>query len=204
MTTYSLTINCTDADVERIDTNNERIIVVKQTKSDKPVIWQSFRAFPLNILEWEETYSIYASNTSMEVDHTLIQTSAKHNIQTDVLYLFKSNQFYASKGGKPGEYTCQNLDDMDLTFGLAQAASLNGSSTGGITPINGEIILNTQTVGFTPVEKINVYIGKYTDNGIVISEVASNALLVDLTGPDNAKQIIHFDGNQFVSGGLEL
>lgn len=118
-------------------------------------------------------------------------------------YLFQDGQFGSGSANLPSnEYGIENLDPdfMLPTAGLAQASS--GSGGDAVSALNAIILPFDDEVVFTPSEVVQVFTLANATNGRVISSVASDALLVDLT--ENTSQVIHYsdDNGQFVLGPL--
>lgn len=82
-----------------------------------------------------------------------------------------------------------------VTGGLVQGASVNGSTVS--APMCAVGILYNQTAIFTPIETIQIYPSSYSDNGIVISSVAGNALTVAYTTNATASITYNDQNNQF-------
>ena len=83
-----------------------------------------------------------------------------------------------------------------VTGGLVQGASVNGSTVS--APMCAVGILYNQTALFTPIETVLVYTSSYSDNGIVISSVAGNALTVQYTTNTTASIAYNDQNNQFI------
>lgn len=83
-----------------------------------------------------------------------------------------------------------------VTAGLVQAAIVNGMDVS--SPTCAVEILYNQAADFIPVETVMVYTSSYSDNGIVISSVAGNALTVTYTTSNTASIRYDDQTNQFI------
>lgn len=207
MTQYSLAIKFDNAGLAALHAAGQLVTLVKSVQGGSPVAWVSFKPMESNTVTWTESYSVYASSTLVE-DGAQISTQSTQPANGGNTYKFDSGIFSSGTPGlPPTQYGVQNADpDFKIgstamvTSGLYQGAVVNGQSTK--SPLNAVGVLYSETGKFTPVEKVQVFASNYQNNGLVISQVSSEALLVDLT--NQADQTIHYNDatNQFAMGPL--
>lgn len=181
MTTYSLTMNIDAAGLSAIYHAAQRVTLVKSVgSSPSNVAWVSFDPFQTNTVTWTENYVIYGTTSSVEAGASLVMTSQSAGpAQTGLLYVFQNGQFTVAPGGEPGSFNVENEQANGINFGLGQTAKINGTSV--LAPLNAVMVNENQTASFTPIETVSVYLTSIENNGVVISRVASNALVVTLT-----------------------
>lgn len=182
---YQLNFNI-GSDVKKIHDLLQSITIVKNVTGDPlgsgnlQVAWVTFSPLMGNQVSWSADYYIYASTTSVQSGATIKMTS-----QTDApaqlgpIYDFAEGVFTTTTQGAATTYNAQNDYGQSLTFGLAQQASINGAKV--MAPLSATPIGNTQQGTFTPSETVSIYLSSYSDNGVVISQVAGDALTVKLT-----------------------
>jgi hypothetical protein len=149
-----------------------------------PVAWLAFQPWLSNNISWTTNYYIYASNTSMQsgaVLNLMAQTSTP--VQPGWLYTLQQGSFTGSSGtGSTFNAENQQQTGTITQFGLAQYANVNGVST--FSPLNATPVLFNQEASFTPIVTLSVFLSSYSNNGVVISQVASNACVLQLTSQD--------------------
>lgn len=149
-----------------------------------PVAWLAFQPWASNNILWTENYYIYASNTSMQAG-AQIQLSAYTStpVQPGWLYTLEQGSFTGSSG-TGSTFNAENQQQTGTTsqFGLAQYATVNGVST--FSPLNATPVLYNQEASFTPIVTVSIFLSSYANNGVVISQVAGNACVVQLTSQD--------------------
>jgi hypothetical protein len=84
---------------------------------------------------------------------------------------------------------------------MAQSVTANGSKFNA-SPLNAAPVLSHEKAKFTPIEKVQVFLHAQFNNGVIITDITSNVLDVDLTS--NPTVIIHYDKAQgkFILGSL--
>jgi hypothetical protein len=203
MTTYSLEIQFDSAGLATLTAAGQQVAIVKQTSpSAAPVVWVAFNPELDNTVTWTEVYSVYGSSTEVENGATIVTDSILQAVGGET-FPFGSGQFAPGTANLPAnEYGIQNLDPNFplLTAGLAQASS--GTIGDAVSPLNATLVPFNETGIYTPIEKVQVFALASANNGLVISSVVSNALLVDLT--ESTSQVIHYVDatNQFAMGPL--
>jgi len=182
---YQLNINIDSASVSAVNKVDQQVTIVKSVTpslsgGNLPVAWLTFTPLMFNTVTWVENYNLYSTTQQLQAGATISMTSiADGTIQPGWLYTF-ANGVFNGANGTGSTFNIQNSDNSyPLSFGLAQQATVNGQSA--YAPLNCVPVLYNQQVSFTPIETLSIFLSNYTDNGVVISQVAGNALVVELT-----------------------
>lgn len=132
MSTYQLNININAADLSAVYAAKESIVLIKSVKGEEPSAWVSFLPFEGNAVAWNDEYSIYA--TSQTDSSGVIITSftevaalpaQNYNFSNDGSF---SQPSPVSIGANSYQITNQNTSIPNLSFGLLQAANVNGTA----------------------------------------------------------------------------
>lgn len=198
MTTYQLTIDIDNAGLTNIYNAGQYVTLVKSviaSSTESQVAWISFQPLQTNVVSWVENYYLYATTTAMQSGATITMTSTSSNaVQEGWLYTFQNGQFNGGTSGTGTTFNVANqMNNASYNFGLAQYASVNNVST--FAPLNAVSVLYNETASFTPQEIISIYLSSFSNNGTVISSVASNALTVTLTSTSPSAVIGFNDAN---------
>lgn len=183
---YQLNINIDNIGLNTIYNAGLAVTLVKSVVSNPlaqgnlPIAWLEFQPFQSNIVTWVENYYAYATTQVLQSGASVTMTSQTSTpIQTGWTYNFQHGQFAATPGGSAGVYTVENGGTATYNFGLAQQAIVNNVPT--FAPLNAQPIPFNMEATFTPQETVSIFLSAYVNNGVVISQVASNALSVTLT-----------------------
>ena len=184
---YQLNISIDNQGLQNIYAAGQRVTIVKSVTTNPlaggnlPVAWVTFMPLNNNNISWIETYSIYASAVSIVAGATLSQNSSTQpGIQPGWTYTLQ-NGFFSGAAGSGSTFNAANQwqGGPITTFGLAQPATVNNVNV--LAPLNATTVLYNQTASFTPIENVSIFLSSYSNNGVVISQVASNALPVSLS-----------------------
>ncbi|HEY1475993.1 MAG TPA: hypothetical protein VGF53_18140 [Pseudolabrys sp.] len=183
---YQLNISIDSAGVQQIYNQNQAITIVKSVVSaplntgNLPVAWINFQPLEENTVTWIENYNMYASTSSVVAGATIQQTSVTNApVQTGWLYTFEDGVFTGASGGAAGTLNMLNSQGSQFTFGLSQSATVNNVAIN--APLNAVPVGNNENCSFTPEENVSIFLSNVVNNGVVLSQVASNALPVTLT-----------------------
>lgn len=194
---YQLNINIDSDGLNNIYSSGQSVVLVKSvvagTGSSSDVVWVSFQPFQQNTVTWTETYGIYASSTSIQSGATINRLSSVEDVSTGLIYTFASGSFTSGQGGSSSVYTAENAQQNGLNFGLSQSATINGVQVD--SPLNIVPVNNNQTVTFEPLERVAIFLYSTSNNGVVISSVAGNALNVTLSSSNPSANIGFNDAN---------
>lgn len=205
MTIYTLNFTIDTAGVEAINGAGQSITIAKSVAGGgtTPVAWLAFEAAQTIQVTWEENYWIYATNTQVQAGAQILSTAITDEAAVSgKLYTFESTQIFS-----PPTPPAQPVGTFDVTnqvgnnswlFGLAQMAKIAGKDTPNPVPLNIVSALNNETLTFTPEVTVSIFLQSVTNNGVVISQIESNALVVTLTSAAPSASIGFNDSlNQF-------
>jgi hypothetical protein len=196
MSQYQLNISFTQADLDTLHEAGELVTIVKQTTSggSATVAWVTFDPFTSNTVTWEDTYTLYASNTEIEGNATIQMMSQAPAAEMQSL-IFASGSFQGAQQGVtlPADtYGVLNneTDVPALTFGLAQEATVSGNAVPS-SPINAQWVPSHQNAAFEPLDVIQVFMQAQTSNGMVLSDVTSQAITLTFSGDAPSQAIAY-------------
>jgi hypothetical protein len=191
---YQLDIKIDGIGLNTIYNSGQAVTLVKSVVSSPlvsgnlPIAWLEFQPFQDNLVHWIENYYVYATVTTLQGGATIVMTSVSSTpVQAGWTYTFANGQFSSAPGGASGVFTVVNNMQGIINFGLAQYATVNNTSV--FAPLNAVPVPYNESVTFTPVENVSIFLSSYLNNGTVISQVASNALAVTLTSQNPTANI---------------
>lgn len=114
-------------------------------------------------------------------------------MQTGWKYTFQQGQFIGAQGGSTSTFNMSNQQGGMFNFGLSQQAMVNNISV--MAPLNAIPVLTGEGATFTPEETVSIFLSNVVNNGVVLSQVASNALVVTLTSQNPSANIGFTDSN---------
>jgi len=204
MPTYQLNIAFDQKGLAALAAAGQSVTIVKQSSGGKSTAWISFTPQMQNTITWTEQYSVYSSTTNAQSGAVIVTSSVATAAGGSSYTLNNAGYFDPGVSGSVGatQYQVVNNDPnlvigstAMVTAGLAQVATVNGQAI--TSPICAAGILFNQTGLFTPIETVLVYTSSYSNNGIVISQVAGNALTVQYTTNQTASIAYNDQLNQF-------
>jgi hypothetical protein len=198
---YQINIDIDDAGLQKIYQAGQKVTLVKSVISNPvesgnlPIAWLAFQPLESNNVSWIENYYMYASTTVLQSGATIQMTSQTGApVQTGWLYTFASGMFTGAQGGGADTFNLSNqMSNYNYGFGLAQYATVNNTQT--FAPLNAMPVLYNEDATFTPIETVSIFLSSYDNNGVVISQVASNALTVQLTSQNPVANVGFNDSN---------
>jgi hypothetical protein len=206
MSNYQLNIAFDNAGLAAITQAGQSVTIVKQTSAGgKPVAWISFQPQEQNIITWTEQYAVYSSTTNLQSGAQIVTSSTANAVGGSSYTINSSGYFNPGVSGATdaNSYEIINQDPLLMvngvemvTAGLVQAAAVNSSSI--TAPMCATPILYNQSGMFTPIETIQVFTSYYSNNGMVISSVAGNALTVQYTTNTTASIKYNDQTNTFI------
>ncbi len=194
---YSLNIQFDQAGLKTVISAQQRVILVKTILNlrDNKLVWVSFAPFQYNTIDWQDAYFFYAAYSSQNISDSVTSNLATAGL---VYELGPDGISTAGDAGDPSGYTLKNLLNNSLlnTFGLSQAAIINGESLALAPPICAVALSYNNVAIFKPSETVTVSMASAPD-------VSSGALTVTLT-PSAPSQTIHYQDstNSFQTGPL--
>jgi hypothetical protein len=184
---YQVNISIDNAGLQAIYAAGQAVTFVKSvvanplSSGNLPIAWIAFQPFQVNQVSWVENYKLYGTTTQLQAGAQIVMTSmTTQQAQLGWLYTFQNGMFNAQSGlGNTFNLSNQANTPTLMNFGLSQIANVNGVSVN--APLNSIPVLYNQLATFTPQEQVSVFLSSYEDNGVVISQVASNALNITLS-----------------------
>jgi len=146
-----------------------------------PVAWVSFDPLENNSIVWIENYYLYATTTLCQAGACIkMQSMTAGPAQTGVQYTF-ANGFFSALPGAGSVFLMGNGTPAppSFNFGLAQEATVNNSAV--FSPLNIQPVLYNCDATFTPLETVSIFLSSTENNGVVLSQVASQSLVVTLS-----------------------
>lgn len=176
---YQLNIDFTPADLQTILAAGEQVVITKQTGgSNGNVAWIAFSPLGSNTVTWTDTYTMYASRSTLQGGATINMLSQAAALETESLP-FNGGFLAADPTIKlsADQYGVENQYNTTpyMVFGLAQSANVSGSAFPA-SPINATVVPANQSVIFSPLDVIQVFVAANIDNGMVLSNVSSASL----------------------------
>ncbi|HEX8705402.1 MAG TPA: hypothetical protein VF815_41600 [Myxococcaceae bacterium] len=205
--TYQLNFTIDAGGVAAINGASQYITIVKQlnpltsTSAGPPVAWLTFPAAQMITVQWEENYFLYATNAQLQAGATIVSTASTPDAAlAQAEYTFSSDLVFGLPQISPnipaGTFEVNNqVGNNTWQFGLAQKATINGSKIPSPVPLNIVPVLNNETATFTPEETVSIFLQSYSNNGVVLTQVAGNALQVMLSGTNPSVNIDFDDVN---------
>lgn len=189
---YQLDIQISADAVRAINQAGQKVTLVKSAQQKaRQIAWVTFDPMQNNTVSWTEEYGLYATTTQLEEGAVIRQTANTTTpIQLNWVYTFAENVFDGGQRNKDadGAFYLTNADGKpNLSFGLTQTVNVQGTVVN--APLNAVHVLNGQHASFTPIETVSIYLSDIEDNGVVISDIASDALVVELTSANNTATI---------------
>ena len=197
---YQLIIDIDDAGLTNIYKAGQSVTIVKSvvanplSSGNLPIAWVSFQPFETNSVTWVENYNIYATTTQLISGATIMQTSVTAApVQTGWTYTFAQGSFTGAQGGGSATYNMNNQQNGMYSFGLSQQAVINNMPV--MAPLNAIPVMYNEGATFTPEETVSIFLSNTSNNGVVLSQVSSNALTVTLTSQTPTASIGFNDSN---------
>jgi hypothetical protein len=183
---YQLNIAIDSTGLSNIYAAGQAVTLVKSVVSNPlasgnlPIAWVTFQPFQANAVSWIENYNMYATTTQLTAGAQIVQTSVTGApVMTGWTYTFETGQFTGAQGGSSGTYNMANDQQGMFNFGLSQQAMVNNVPV--MAPLNAIPVMYNEQASFTPQENVSVFLSNVINNGVVLSQVSSNALAVTLT-----------------------
>lgn len=198
---YQINLDIDDAGLKAIYDSGQSVTLVKSVVGNPlvtgnlPIAWLSFQPLEENQIVWTENYYAYATTTSLQAGAVISMTSQSPGpMQAGWLYTFEDGQFASAPGGAAGTLNVFNdMQSNNFNFGLAQQATINNVATS--APLNSQPVLYNESASFTPIETLSIFLSSYSNNGVVLTQVASNALVLSLTSQNPTINVGFNDAN---------
>ena len=183
MSAFQLNINFTVADLQTIYAAKENVILVKSVTGEAQFSWVSFPPFESNVVAWEEgNYSVYAS---MGAGGSVITSSSEQPAEPSQNYTFdQSGTFLQSTSAPIGanayQVTNQCSPALDLTFGLAQTVTVNGTQINNAF-INSQFVPMGQHAIFRPTTNLTIFLASSVPAGVIVDPSTESGVVSQST-----------------------
>ena len=203
MPQFSLQINMDPSWVSQVVQAGQQIVITKQVagNSGTSLAWVSFSPYQSNTVSWQDNYAVYTSQTLVQSGATISQLASMAAVP-QTAYGFSDNVFSVATPMSTlgaSQYEIRNQSGLPLTFGLAQAATLNGAQISS-TPIFAATVLSGQWLDMTPFDTVTVFLQSNVSNAMCLGTVTGPSCTVTFGG-GAAAQTINFVPNL---GGFQL
>ncbi len=187
--TYTLVIEIDAESHSILASAASRVVVTKQNATGtSTVAWLAWDPCPSTTIVWHETYGLYAASAALTGETALRVTAETHPAIDRAIYPFRGAGFDlpASDEGIPRRhYDVRNESNFAATFGLLQAATINGELIRG--PINAAVVPPDFTADFTPPSTLRIWAQRAVNGGTVVT-VPQNACVVAY---DSGRRTVH-------------
>lgn len=177
----------------------ERIILAKPVGNDNPnVIWQSFDPFASQSVTWTQQFGLYASEASIVNGASIRKISEQAIAEQAHYYTFTPGASftgpYTDPSVGPGQYAAENAmphsSYPQLTFGLTQAATINGTAVAG-QPLNAVQVLPQRFVTFTPITTVYVWLEANLVSSTVLTQLRTNHTIVNYSAGQFTRDLVY-------------
>eukprot|EP01132_Coremiostelium_polycephalum_P003198 gene3198-4004_t len=198
MTTYALEFEFDSTGLKTLSDSKQQVCIVKSVGGQPGnIVWVSFKPFLNNKVTWQEIYGLYASSTQIQNGATISRLSTVKSIQKTKQYPFnQAGYFDPANSTRVTDYGLVNQYGETLTFGLTQVAEVNGKLVD--SELNAVTVPNGNTAEFTPIVTLSIYTAAQLNNGSVISNISSNALVLEYSSETSQKVKYDSVSNIFV------
>jgi hypothetical protein len=176
--TRALLLQMEQSDVERFTAAGWRIVVARPG-SDPPVAWIVERPRPATWLAWDDTCGIYASDTPVWSASAIQVQACVYPSVDRALYSYAFGAFrrrHADHGFPAAHYGVRNSARAAGTFGLVQAATVNGVRR--VSPVNAVVLPSRFTADFTAAPTLVVWVQPALEQGSIVASIPENALSI--------------------------
>ena len=188
---FHLSTSFTVADLERFDRGKTKIVIAKPSNDggDPNVAWIAYNPLQQNMVNWEEEYGIYASNTSVESGGAVLLQLSATDFPANIgkTYLFGQSGSFGppQDDGQENAYRAvnayNNLPKGFMTFGLYQNALVDGSSYEK-NAVSAAPVLYKSRVTMTPYTTVYLWTQSEAKSNSVVTDVMSTMTRVTFGG----------------------
>jgi hypothetical protein len=149
---YALMIELDAASLAGMKATRSRLVLAKQGTTGRPnVAWLACEPSAETTITWSETYGVYAASPGLATGRALHVTAEIYPATDRSVYSFRGAGFDRAvfeDGVLPLHYDVRNESGMAATFGLCQAATVNGVTIRG--PVNAAVVPAYFVADFAP------------------------------------------------------
>lgn len=184
----TLVLEIDDADLELIRGAGLRIILARATADQVAVVvWQSLDPFQINTITWNEpAWALYSATSALDPGNKVLMVARLSAAQSGYYYTFTAGGVFTGPYFDPsipyGTYGVQNAMPAasypQLTFGLALAAELNGTSVAE-KPASAVAVVAAQRAALAPATLVYAWLDGQLTSGTVLARLGDHAVKVD-------------------------
>lgn len=170
---FSLTVQISATDLPVILEAAERIVLIKNIGSGKPVAWIATQPLQQSLITWEGGYSLFASNSPTKVGGR-IAMSSDTSANGGFSYPYSILGFGAGashSGLTPQQYRVVNdipsTTSPGLQFGLAQTITVDGKPSPQVLPLNAEMVPAMQSTIQNATDTVTIWL----QSGVVAGQI---------------------------------
>ncbi|MBN2737176.1 MAG: hypothetical protein JXR70_09365 [Spirochaetales bacterium] len=175
MNEYVLDIEINADGINKILNNHEKVVIVRSFDDESPHAVVCFSLEPFgekNQITFCPTIYEYASLQQIN-DFEEVEFSVTSNeVFIGKTYIFKENAFDASIDGIPDKYGLDNQQQtteiLSISAGLVQEIKYSGTLFK--TALNIATVPKNQTIFFSPLNKIKIFLATNMKNGLIIPQ----------------------------------
>ncbi|MEA2666468.1 MAG: hypothetical protein QOI11_3412 [Candidatus Eremiobacteraeota bacterium] len=189
---FTLTLDIDDASLTALCATGAQLIVAKPAGTLPPnVVWLTCDPGRRTTIAWDEVYGLYAALVPSHVGAPIRILDARYPTTDRTLHPFLSDRCFAtpiaSERIPPGHYDVDNRAPFAATFGLLQAATMNGIRVR--SPVNAATLVPGSAADFVAVTTLYVWVGPPVARGSAAAGLPARAVLVPFTPSDPARRL---------------
>jgi hypothetical protein len=166
---HTLAIEIDDESLQALAAAQMRVAVAKQGTTGIPnIVWLALDLAPVITVRWSESYGLYAASAALSGDRILRVRAEQHPAIDRSVYSFRNDRFdeaVPDPGILPSHYDVRNASGQAATFGLLQAAIVNGGWVR--APVNAAVVPAGFTADFAPPTTLRVWALRDVEGGSV-------------------------------------
>lgn len=207
MTHYQLTLNLDRSSLKNIYDVGQAVAICKtvhafsgtsadpneietSSSNTNQVAWLVFQPLMHNQIDWlsVETYYLYATTTPLDSGAAITMNSISEQPVPVGSYTFAQG-YFSHHMNQDNTYSIDNQmqNRSCYGFGLAQQATVNNVSV--LAPQNVQLALYSQSIEFTPSEKVSIFLMSKQGNGVFIASIPEKALTFSVTAYNTRVEI---------------
>lgn len=193
---HKLIIKFPEENLRTIFESRQKVAIIRHSgvPDDIVVTWVCFDPFTLNIITWDDDYSIYTTTSNIESTH-IANVLYEENVTPSIRNEFAEGPFVSPKK-TPCYYASNSSEDFpELTVGLAQTIELNGKVYEK-QPNSAFVVPYGKTVEIVQGKYISVLLHKRILNGMFIP-YNPNWITIDISEQQVFNLIYDFESKKF-------
>jgi hypothetical protein len=191
--TYTLDLDIDDLSLVTMQRIGARIVIAKPAGNARPnVVWLALDPAAITTIAWEERYGVYAATHPSGNGAPIILVASVYPADDRTMYPFTGSALgppVAAPHLPRGHYDVRNDATVPATFGLLQAATVDGRTYRG--PLNATALAPGNRADFTSAPTLYVWTQSRVIGGSIAPELPRNATIITVD-PSCATQRYRF------------